>query len=335
MRNSIKRLSILFLIFAMACGTAYEPKEEPKEEIPVSDATPPDQTLETVTWNLEWFGDGTYGNGEGRGPRNEFQQLKNILQVTDSLKADLYAFEEVHSQKALNDIASKMKGYSGFVADHINWIQKTAFVYNSETIDSLSAGAITNVRKEYQQDWDYYWANGRLPLYFEFDYTYKNTTKEFYAIVIHGKANTGSDKAAKEESYQRRKKAAEGLYYYLQDHKPNANIIILGDYNDDVDVSIYDDSSETPYQMFVANEDAFRVISKTLSESNQASTVGYPDMIDHITMSDELYPLYKDSSAAVFTAPEDFISNYGATTSDHFPVWAKFDVTRSQSKAYE
>ena len=286
------------------------------EPIEQNEPVAADGILETVTWNIQWYGDGDGQNG----PSDENQQTENIIRVTDSLKADLYAFQEIYDQQALNNITENMSEYRGFVADHISWVQKTAFVYNTNSIDSVSVGAITEGQSEYA------WANGRYPLYFEFTYTYENASMDFYAIVIHAKAFDD------EESYQRRKSAAQDLYDYLTANKPDANIIFLGDYNDDVDVSIYEDNgdpAETPYQPFVENDNHFQVVSKALSDEGKSSTVSYPDMIDHITMSNELYSFYVDQSATVFQFENDFISNYGSTTSDHYPVWAKFDITTS------
>lgn len=297
------------LVFLYSCGSPSKPEEEQAEQIPDSDEVPADATLEAVTWNLEWYGD------DSNGPADEQQQTKNIIKVTDSLKADLYAFQEVYDQQALNEIIGNMKGYRGFVADHIEWIQKTAFVYNTNTIDSLAAGAITQGQNEDA------WA-GRLPLYFRFTYSFEGNSLDFYAIVIHAKAF--SDK----ESYERRKAAAQNLYDYLMADKPDANIILLGDYNDDVDESTYN-SEETPYRPFVTNSSNFQVVTKTLSESGESSTVHYSNMIDHITMSNELYPIFVDESASVFQFGSSFISNYDETTTDHYPVWAKFDVTKS------
>ncbi|NGP88166.1 hypothetical protein G3569_07355 [Aliifodinibius halophilus] len=315
----------LLLIFLNACGTEYEPPpqddEDPKDQIESNEPVTADGTLETVTWNIKWYGDGDGGNG----PADELQQTKNILRVTDSLKADLYAFQEVYSQQAINDIAKKMKGYQGFVGDHIDWIQKTGFVYNTNAIDSISTDAITQGQSEHA------WA-GRLPLYFQF--SYKNSDKEFYAIVIHAKANIGDNAEEYEEAYNRRKQAAQDLYDYLQNEKPDANIILLGDYNDDVDQSIFyyakGDTAETPYKPFVSNN-TFRVITKSLTEAGKSSTVGYSDMIDHISMSNELYNFYIDQSTKVFQFDDAFITNYGSSTSDHYPVWAKFDLTTSKS----
>jgi len=341
MTPSFQKLSFFLtgLLFVLvSCGTPYEAEEDPGEEqqeeqIAQNDPVSPDGVLETVTWNIEGYGDGTYGS-ENWGPSNEHQQTKNVLQVADSLKADLYAFQEIYSQQALKDISENMKGYKGFVANHINGKQKMAFVYNTNTIDSLESGSISDVREEYQSDWSYYWANGRTPLFFRFSYTYENTPpQEFYAVVIHGKANTTNYA----ESYERRQKAAEGLYYYLKDNKPNANIILLGDYNDDVDQSIYYEEQngdnvhqETPYDEFVEDTENFDVITKKLSDSGESASINYDNIIDHITISDELFDEHIQNSTLIHD-PRSYIDNYGTTTSDHLPVWAKFEISTQKT----
>ncbi|MBN2731897.1 MAG: endonuclease/exonuclease/phosphatase family protein [Balneolaceae bacterium] len=286
------------------------PDPDPDPPADTVGTVPPDGVLETVTWNLEWYG--TVGNG----PSDEDLQTNNALKVIDSLKADLYALQEIHSQRSLDSLTSRMKGYSGFVADHISYNQRTAFIFNTQTIDSISSGSIT----EFQDDYD--WA-GRFPLYFRFEYNYEAQGIEIpiYAIVIHSKC------CDDQESYQRRMRAAESLYTYLTRNEPETNIIILGDYNDDVDESIYQDA-ETPYDDFVDDEANFFVVTKSLSQKGQSSTVDerYPDTIDHITVSDEMEPFYRLNSEAAFTQAANFIDQYGTTTSDHYPVIAKFDV---------
>lgn len=307
MASIARKFSLIFLAsvpFLYSCGTEYNP-EEAKNEVGTNEPVPPDATLETVTWNLEWYGEGTGSD--------KTQKTANILNVADSLRADLYAFQEVSNQKILDELSRNMSGYDGFVADYIDYNQKVAFVYNTNTIDSLAAGPITNGQDEHA------WASGRFPLYFNFTYTYQNTTTEIYAIVIHAKAFSD------QESYERRKTAARDLYDYLMEQRPNANVILLGDYNDDVDESIYE-GRETPYHFFV-NNNTFQVVTGVLSDAGRSSTVGYPDMIDHITMSDELFSSYVDESAAVFIISNEFIPNYEETTSDHYPVWAKFEMT--------
>lgn len=330
--SKLPYILLLSLLFCYSCGTPYQPEEpddqqEHEEQIESNDPVPADSQLETVTWNILGYGTGFTG------PSDHHRQTKNIIEVVDSLSADLYAFQEVADQEALDNIVKYMTGYSGFIADYVPYNQKMAFVYNTNAIDSLEAGSINDVREEYQDDWSYYWANGRTPLFFRF--TYKDSSEEFYAVVIHGKANTGSNSEEYTEAYQRRKKAAEGLYYYLQDNKPDANIILLGDYNDDVDESIYyeenpDDYAQTPYYLFVNATNSFDVITKQFSDADESASINYPDIIDHITISNELFDDHIQNSTMIHD-PRSYIDNYGSTTSDHLPVWTKFDVTNSGS----
>src|SRR5699024_4085070 len=160
----------------------------------------------------------------------------------------------------------------------------------------------------------------------------KDDSEAVYSVIIHRNDNTSDYK----ELYQPRQTAAEGLYYFLQDHNPNANIIMLGDYNDDVDQSIYYIKQngekvyqETPYDEFVNDSASFSVITKILSDSDESASINYDDIIDHITMSNELFDKLIDSSTAVYYAPPDYVSEYGETTSDHLPVWVKFDLTKN------
>jgi len=301
--------------------TDPDPPEQNGPEYPTpTESVAPDGVLEAVTWNLERYGEDIYGSEQG------IQRTKNILRIADSLQADLYGLQEVTGQQGLDSLSKYMTGYRGFVAEHISYNQKLAFLYNTNTIDSLSSGAIITG----QEDEEYYWA-GRLPLYFSFNYSFQGTTTPVYAIVIHAKANTGSSDAKREEAYNRRVRAAESLFTYLQNEKPDAHIILLGDYNDDVDVSIYDDTSPSPYEDFVMAENSFRAVTESISEANQSSYIAgnFTDLIDHIMISDELFGNYTSSSEEIYFEAENFIEDYEETTSDHLPVWAKFDLSAS------
>lgn len=332
MRSYYLSRSIIFfvlpvILFINACGTSSpQPgnEENPPEEIPSTEAVPPDGILEAVTWNIE-----RYGSNES------FEQTQNAVWVLDTLDADLYALQEIHSQEALDNLLDPLTGYKGFTAEHVNRGQQMAFIYNTNTIDSLEAGPISNVRDEYQQDWEYAWANGREPLYFRFNYiSDEEQTTEFFAVVIHAKANTSNYR----ESYERRQQAAEGLYYHLMDEQPNANIILLGDYNDDVDESIFyyddpDNFAETPYDEFMENSQNFEVVTHILSKAGESSYLGEEggkDLIDHIMMSDELFQLYIDGSADVYDAPLNYIPDFEESTSDHLPVWVKFEMENEE-----
>ncbi|MDX1671801.1 MAG: endonuclease/exonuclease/phosphatase family protein [Balneolaceae bacterium] len=311
-RSTATSLLIASILILTGCSQGEKIVDPGGDAIAPNDPVPSDGRLEAVTWNIEWYG------SESHGPTDELLQTTNVAEVMDSLKADLYALQEIRSRQALNSLLERLQGYRGFVADHINWIQKTAFIYNDRAIDSLSAGPIT----EGQDAFD--WA-GRLPTYFMFNYTFNNQTVPVYAVVIHAKANTGST-AEKQEAYQRRRRAADSLYRYLQQNRPDANIILLGDFNDDVDRSIVDGISTSPYEEFVTDTIHFDVITRSLSMMGRSSYLenSGTDLIDHIVISNELEDEYQPGSEAVYDRPLVYIENYPATTSDHLPVWSKF-----------
>ncbi|MGM0589983.1 MAG: endonuclease/exonuclease/phosphatase family protein [Bacteroidota bacterium] len=285
-----------------------EPEPDPPLQIPIQETVPADNQLETITWNLEWFG------STSNGPGDERRQLKNVLTVIDSLDADFYALQEVYSESQIDSLTKYMTGYEGYVATHIDWIQKTAFLYNSETISNVSTDFIGE-----DEGLDEYHFAGRFPFVLNFDYSYEGGSHRFMAIVIHAKCCTDR------EDYERRKAAAESLYNYLQNNHPRTSIIFLGDYNDDIDESIYGTSSGyelTPYYNFKQNSDAFTVVTGTLGLDGTSSTVRYDDVIDHITYSNEVMPYYVEGSAEVVQSVEKYIEAYGNTTSDHYPVRA-------------
>jgi len=275
---------------------------------------PPDGRLEAVTWNIEWFGTGD------RGPENERLQRDNVIKVLDSLDADLYALQEIASREELTSITRRMEGFRGFVAEEIDWIQKTAFIYNTLTIDSLSSGLITSRQNGFD------WANGRYPLFFSFNYRYNSQVLPVYAVVIHAKASSDFD------SYLRRRRAADSLYVYLKTEKPNANIIVLGDFNDDVDLSIIDNQSPSPYQSFTDDTANFNVVTRSISAAGRTSFLGTvtSDMVDHIVLSDELEDEYITGSEQVFDSPLNYIDRFGSTTSDHLPVWVKLNISGNE-----
>lgn len=314
--SSLKIFLLLFFsIFLTSCfeptPTQPKPPEPPVETVTVENV-PADGILEAVTWNIECFGFNSFcSDGEIE------KQTNNILTVIDTLNADLFAFQEVADLQALEHITTNMENYQGFVAEEIGQSQKTAFVYNTNVIKPLSSGLI----KQNQNKHD--WAGGRFPFYFKFEYTAEDTIFTVYAVVIHAKAGADAD------DYSRRRDAAQSLYNYFINSKPDANIIFLGDYNDDVDVSIYN-GEKSPYEPFIIDNASFMVVSMEISENGQTTYIGYDDAIDHITISNELFDEYIPGSVKALTDVTEWldisVNQYKETTTSHYPVWAKFNL---------
>lgn len=300
----------------------------------------PVTTLEVVNWNIEWFGSTTFG------PTNENLQEQNIKTILQNLNADVYALAEVVSETRLANVVSQMPGYSYVISNygsHTNpnsstpsplaEAQKLAFVYktalfsNVTTTALLSAGI--NTAADIANPAYSYWASGRFPFMMSADVTLNCVTKNVKFIVVHAKANT----APTAGSYTRRKNGADTLHYTLQQNYANDNIIILGDYNDDLDQSITDGFTITSWNSFTNDTENFEPVTLPLSLAGKKSTVSYNDVIDHVTISNDFEPYYLNATASVLTDVTGLVSNYGSTTTDHYPVFTRYRFSNNTAPA--
>ncbi|MCS6990095.1 MAG: T9SS type A sorting domain-containing protein [Chloroherpetonaceae bacterium] len=276
----------------------------PYENIPRS------ETFEAVTWNIEWFGHPT------NGPQDRDLQLRNAARVIRAIDADLYALQEISDNAYFRGLLDTLgAGWRGFIAP-IAQTQRTAFIYKVSTIDSVSAGFTFTTGD---------WANGRWPYEFVFDARVSNITRRLHAVNIHGKATQDNPL----DDYNRRVADSQQLKAWADANRPTQNLIILGDYNDDVDVSTVN-NLPSPYANFVNDSLRYKVVTASLSRRRlQSQTSG--EMIDHIMISNELYAAHMDSTERVENP--NYVPSYLSTTSDHYPVWTRFDFRRLSAPA--
>ena len=108
---------------------------------------------------------------------------------------------------------------------------------------------------------------------------------------------------------------------------PTGNWIVLGDYNDYLERTITTQIAPditSSYSSFLS-EPSFVNVTLPLSLAGQRSTVNYPDVIDHVTISDEMNRFYVANSARIMrTEMESLIPAFGTTTSDHYPVMTEY-----------
>ena len=289
---------------------------------------PFDLTLNVVNWNIEWFG------SSSNGPSNETLQQANAKKVMDVLDADVYAVAEIVNPTSFgNLIGSLDKSYGYVIGDYCSGSsncttsQKLAFAYKTDVVSNVKARPLMISSATAKANW----ASGRVPFLVTADVTKNGLTKTINFIVVHAKANTGQP-ADQVESYYERKAGVQELKDTLDTYFANANIIMLGDYNDDLDRTIAPTSGAdtvSSYQPLVADStDAnhYRAVTLPLSYAGLASTAENPDVIDHVVISDELSPSYVDKSASLYNdiAAVAGIEDYANTTSDHFPVMTRY-----------
>ncbi|HEU5173150.1 MAG TPA: endonuclease/exonuclease/phosphatase family protein [Gemmatimonadaceae bacterium] len=276
-----------------------------------------DSTLDFGTWNVEWFGDAS------NGPSNEPLQQENVRDVIRMTDLDLWGLQEVVNKSAFDNLLAQLPGYTGFLAndplvtngaayysDFSNTEQKVGFIYKPSIATLQGARVILTAN-----DYDF---AGRPPLEATFSVTLNGTTETLVVIVFHGKAGaTSTDRT-------RRLNASNALKAYLDTSHPTGKVMVLGDWNDDVDVSIVSGMS-SPYANFVNDPADYVFPTKALSDAGISSTVNYSDFIDHHLNTNELNATYVAGSARAMRVDQYFTS-YGTTTTDHYPVASRYSV---------
>ncbi|HEX2845020.1 MAG TPA: Ig-like domain-containing protein [Chitinophagaceae bacterium] len=293
-------------------------------------------TLEIVNWNVEWFGSPV------EGPANDDQQEQNVKTILQNTGADVYALAEVVSEERLARIVSQMPGYAYVISDygsHTNTTvnppsalalaQKLAFVYKTSVLSNITTTPLLsqgiNSAADISNPAYNYWASGRFPFMMSADVTLNCVTKNVKFILIHAKANTSPTAT----SYDRRKRGADTLYQLLNTQYANDNIIMLGDFNDDLDQSITAGFTTTSWNTFVSDATNYSPLTLPLSLAGKKSTVSYNDVIDHVIVSNEMDTYYMDSTASILNDVTSLVSNYGSTTTDHYPVFSRYRFSNS------
>jgi hypothetical protein len=293
----------------------------------------PSTTLEVVNWNIEWFG------STGNGPTNDAQQEQNVRTIMQSVNADIYALGEIVSESRLASVVSGMPGYSYVISNYgshtnpnsstpspLSEAQKLAFVYRTSLFSNVTTTALLsqgiNTPGDVSTTSYNNWASGRFPYMLSADVTLDGITKNIKFVLIHAKANTSPTIT----SYNRRKAGADELRNLLNSTYASDNIILLGDYNDDLDSTITDGINPrvSSYVSFTGDNTNFSPITLPLSLSGKKSTVSYNDVIDHVIISNELGSNYMAGTASILTDVTGLVTNYASTTSDHYPVFTRF-----------
>jgi len=280
-------------------------------------------TFKVVNWNIEWF-------GGSLGPTDNVLQQNNVLRAMQQMNADVYALGEIVDVARLQALVNALPGYAFIIADFCSAStnatgcrsdQKLAFVYKTSSVTRLNHRGMMRVGGSANAS--YNWSNGRFPFLMEADVFTNGVTNRVQFITLHAKANTADFIT----SYNRRRDGAAELRDSLVLRNPTGNWIVLGDYNDDLDRTITTQvapNTTSSYSSFL-NEPSFVNVTLPLSLAGQRSTVSYPDVIDHVTISDEMNRFYVANSSRILrTEMESLIPAYGTTTSDHYPVMTEY-----------
>jgi endonuclease/exonuclease/phosphatase family metal-dependent hydrolase len=272
-------------------------------------------TLDVASWNIEWFG------STSNGPTNENLQLANARDVIAGTDFDIWGLGEMVSTSQFNALKSQLAGYTGFLANDPLVTSGSSFYTTSEQkvgiLFKSSVAALQSARLILTQN-DFEFAS-RPPLEVKLRASVNGVTQDIVVIVLHAKA---FDDTA---SWQRRRDASIALKSYLDSTYPTQKVLVVGDWNDDVDTSITAGQS-SPYEDFVNDAADYEFLTEPLSLTGQSSTVSYPDVIDHHLATNDMAATYIAGTAEIHRV-DQFIASYGTTTSDHYPVLTRYDLS--------
>lgn len=304
---------------------------------------PKAETFDVVTYNLEFFGAPTAAYG----PTNKTLQLDNVATVMNKLDADVYVVQEVSSDAQIDNLIQKLNvnGKTFDKAISTSWSyswdptsdptfppQKLVVIYNTQTTtvkktrvmfkdfyDELRAGTKTLANYPGGSSSSFF-SSGRLPYMVTLETNLNGVKNEINFIDLHARANSGTDISR----YNMRKYDTQVLKDSLDAHYANANLILLGDYNDDVKASVIA-GQPSSYEAFVTDTNNYKALTLEISQAGAFSFLSSGGFLDHITISNELVDQYIQGSTAVYD-PRNDIASYTTTTSDHGPVIARFQL---------
>lgn len=312
-----------------------------------------EDTFDVVTYNLEFFGTDVKGSdGVEFGPTNDALQIENVAKVMNKLNADVYVVQEVSDDPSIDILIGKINT-NGKTFDKVtstSWSysfnppqanfppQKLVVLYNTQTTtvkntkvlfkdlyDQVRANTV--VLPGYpgsetpELNDDSFFSSGRLPYLVQIETNIGGIKKEINLINLHARANSGTDIA----KYNQRKYDVEYLKDALDVEYPDSNLILLGDFNDDVKKWVGNASTPSSYQKFVEDTSGYNALTLGISQAGAYSFLSSGGFLDHILISNELNDEYIDKSIAVYD-PRNDIPNYTTTTSDHGPVIARFEL---------
>jgi len=269
-------------------------------------------TFDVGGWNLEWFGDSS------NGPTNDSLQLQNARDVIAGADLDVWGLAEIVSSSQFNTLKSQLSGYAGILANDSTVTSGSTYYGTSEQkVGILYKSALMTVQQAriILTSSDNAFA-GRPPLEVTLRLTLNGTTENVVVIVLHAKC------CSDDTSWQRRQDAATALKSYLDSTYPSQKVLVIGDFNDDLDTSITA-GRPSPYRAFLDDSADYRFPTKALSDAHIATTVDYPDTIDQHLETNEMFARYIAGSVEAYRV-DSYISSYASTTSDHYPVLSRY-----------
>jgi len=257
-------------------------------------------SIEIITWNCEFF------------PHANDSTILALAEAVLDLNVDIIAFQELRRTGWFSKLMAYLPEYDFIVSQQASFMD-LAIIYKNNMFE-----LVRQIEPFSENDYNF---AGRPPLQADLTYNKDGQSIPLSVINLHMKCC--------DSGLQRRQRAGQMLYEYLDEHyDEQSNIIVLGDWNDDTK----DDPGEHCFEPFFQDDRFYFTTREIAFDINQASypKEPYVSFLDHIMISENLLP--RESSYDVQTIlMGDFMGGYDvyeAYISDHRPVLLSFSVTK-------
>jgi exonuclease III len=258
-------------------------------------------SFDIMTWNLENF------------PKNEFT-LNYVARTINALDMDVIALQEIKYNKSFEELLIMLPQYEGCRVKFSKHKKRLAFIYKKEI-------GVKDIYQIYKfRHFPFENPYSRSPFVLELEWN------SIPLVIINNHFPNGS------KNYKRRLCASNLLKSYVDKHFKDRNVIILGDFNDNLTESL----EVNVFQKFLADKNNYLFTDMNIAKTDSTnwsfprlhSNTKNSNHIDHILISNELFDEFKDSKSEVIVIKlEDQLKNYWPdyhkNISDHRPVGLK------------
>jgi len=256
-----------------------------------------DNSLDIITWNVENF------------PKSN-QTVDYMYDIISDINVDIIALQEIENQQSFDALINQLpNGWHGYRSENTDW-GELSYLINTNNV------TISHFPYTILDTYNHYFAY-RPPYVVKISYN----NEEFILINVHYKCCGDGilDNNYWDEEY-RRLQASYYLKDYIDNNFSDDNVIVLGDFNDDIA-----ESTNNVFVDFISDHENYSFADMHIAEgpSSDWSFPGWPSHLDHILISDELFDNSNQNFVFTFKI-DDYLdggwSTYDYYISDHRPV---------------
>jgi endonuclease/exonuclease/phosphatase family metal-dependent hydrolase len=296
----LQALGLAVMVFTLgACGETDKSVAPPVTNPFAAARVGADSTLEVMTWNIENFPKASTTVGW-------------VTQIIEGLQPDIVAVEEIANGASFNALIAQLDGWGGVQASSDSY-QNLGFLFREDggLVFSAAYEILTGYSREFP----------RSPYVLEATWN----GKPVVVIANHLKCcgNGELDAADSWDEETRRRDACVMLAEYVTTNLAGQRVFIVGDMNDE----LIDAAPDNVFQNFLDEPESWRFADLAIAQgpSEGFSYPSWSSHIDHILVTDEIFPALDGSAAATLVVPlQAYIpggwSKYDNEVSDHLPV---------------